>query len=89
MASVLEPMGTTAAKKKRRRSHRVPKELGMGPLGQLTKQHEMEYKQARNLRDKHKADRNMIRGIARLPGKRTLTEQAVRDIMKTKLGLNI
>ena len=62
---------------------------GINRLDRIAKQHDIDYSRARNLRDKHQADRKMINSIKRLPGKKTLTEKTVKKIMQAKVGLKI
>ena len=62
---------------------------GINRLDRLAKQHDIDYTHAKSLKDKHRADRKMIRGIQRLPGNKTLTERAIKKIMQTKLRLNL
>ena len=61
---------------------------GINRLDRIAKQHDIDYSKARNLADKHRADRKMIKGIQKLK-KRTLTEDAAKLAMKTKLALGI
>ena len=53
-------------------------------LDQIAKIHDIDYSKAKNLQDKWKADRKMIRAITNLPGKKTKTEQVVKKIMQAK-----
>ena len=62
---------------------------GINRLDRISKQHDIDYSTARSLRDKHRADRTMIRSIQRLPGKKTLTERAIKNIMQAKVGLKL
>ena len=60
---------------------------GINRLDRIAKQHDIDYSHARNLRDKHVADKKMVKAIDRLP-KKTLTERAVRHIINIKRKLN-
>ena len=62
---------------------------GINRLDKIAKQHDIDYDKAKTLRDKHAADRRMIKAIEGLPGKRTLTERIVKKIMQTKVKLNV
>ena len=62
---------------------------GKNRLDRIAKQHDIDYTQARSLKDKHRADRKMIRSIEQLPGRKTLTEHAIKKIMQTKVGLKL
>ena len=64
-------------------------DFGINRLDRFAKQHDIDYAQARSLKDKHRADRKMIRSIEQLPGKKTITERAIKKIMQTKLGLKL
>ena len=44
---------------------------------------------AKDLKDKRVADRKMIAKIDKLPGRKTLTERIVKNIMKAMLKLGI
>ena len=55
----------------------------------IAKAHDMDYDKARNLQDKWVADRKMIAKIDQLPGRKTLTERIVKNIMKAKLKLGM
>ena len=50
----------------------------------IAKQHDIDYSQAKTLKDKHVADHKMIRAIGQLPGRKTLTEHVVKKIMQAK-----
>ena len=58
-------------------------------LDRITKQHDIDYSVARNLRDKRKADDKMIKAINNLPGRKTMTERTIRKIMQTKKKLKL
>ena len=62
---------------------------GKNRLDRIAKQHDIDYGAARSLKDKHKADRKMIKSIERLPGRKTLTEHAIKKIMQAKVGLKL
>ena len=57
---------------------------GINRLDRLAKQHDIDYSKAKNLADKHAADRTMITGIQRF-GKNTMTERIVKRIMQAKV----
>ncbi|CAH3149089.1 unnamed protein product [Pocillopora meandrina] len=58
---------------------------GINRLDRLAKQHDIDYSKAKSLADKHIADRKMVAGIDKFPGKKSLTEQIVKRIMQAKL----
>ena len=62
---------------------------GKNRLDRIAKQHDINYSVATNLRDKWKADDKMIKAINNLPGRKTLTERAIRKIMQTKKKLKL
>jgi len=62
---------------------------GINRLDRISKQHDIDYSKSKSLRDKHKADRVMIKRIERLPGKKTGTEKIVKNIMKAKVKLGV
>jgi len=62
---------------------------GINRLDRISKQHDIDYSKSKSLRDKHKADRVMIKRIERLPGKKTNTEKIVKNIMKAKVKLGV
>ena len=55
---------------------------GINRLDRIAKRHDMDYRDSKSLKDKHKADRLMIQRIERLPGRKTKTERIVKNIMK-------
>ena len=55
----------------------------------IAKAHDIDYDKAKNLQDKWVADRKMIAKIDQLPGRKTLTERIVKNIMKAKLRLGM
>ena len=58
-------------------------------LDWIAQQHDIDYLRAKTLKDKHVADRKMIRAIGHLPGRKTLKEHVVKKIMQTKTRLNL
>ena len=62
---------------------------GINQLDRISKTHDIAYSKARSLKAKHKADRQMIKSIDKLPGKKTKTERVVKNIMKAKLKLGV
>ena len=62
---------------------------GINQLDRIAKAHDIDYDKAKNLQDKRVADRKMIAKIDRLPGRKTLTERIVKNIMKAKLKLGM
>ncbi|CAH3021416.1 unnamed protein product [Porites evermanni] len=62
---------------------------GINRLDRIAKAHDIDYDKAKNLQDKWVADRKMIAKIDRPPGRKTLTERIVKNIMKAKLRLGM
>ena len=62
---------------------------GINRLDRIAKQHKNDYSRAKNLRDKHAADRKMIKAIDRFGGCKTNTEKIVKKIMQAKVKLKI
>ena len=62
---------------------------GINRLDQLAKQHDIDYSRATSHKDKLIADRKMVAGIDRFPGKKTLTEKIVKKIMQGKIKLGL
>ena len=62
---------------------------GINRLDKISKQHDIDYSHAKNLRDKWKADAKMIKAIEKLPGNKTLTEKIVKRIMQAKKKLKL
>ena len=62
---------------------------GINRLDRLAKQQDIDYARAKNLRDKHAADRKMIQAIDRFKGRKTNTEQMVKKIMQAKVHLKL
>jgi len=60
---------------------------GINRLDKIAKKHDIDYSHAQNLQDKWKADTKMIKAIDRLPGKKNMTEHAVKKIMQAKKRL--
>ena len=44
---------------------------GINRLDRLAKQHDIDYSKAKSLADKHIADRKMVAGIDKFPGKKS------------------
>ena len=62
---------------------------GINQLDRIAKVHDMDYDKAKNLKDKWAADHKMIAKIEQLPGRKTLTERIVKNILKAKLRLGM
>ena len=62
---------------------------GLNRLDRITKAHDIDYDKAKNLQDKWVADRKMIAKTDQLPGRTSLTERIVKNIMKGKLRLGM
>ena len=62
---------------------------GINRVDRIAKAHDMDYGKAEDLKDKWAADRTMIAKIDQLPGRKTLTERIVKNIMKAKLKLGM
>ena len=62
---------------------------GINRLDSIAKAHDLDYDKAKGLKDKWVADRKMIAKIDKLPGRKTLTERIVKNIMKAKLRLGM
>lgn len=62
---------------------------GINRLKKIAEQHDIDDSHAKNLRDKHAADRKMVKAIDNLPGKKTMTEREVKEIMNVKRHMNI
>ena len=62
---------------------------GINRLDRVAKQHDINYSQAKSLKDKHVADKKMVDSIKAFPGKKTLTEKLVKHIMSAKQKLNL
>ena len=57
---------------------------GINPLDRITKQHDIDYSNAKNIRDKWKADLKMVHAIDALPGKKSPMEKLSRNIIAAK-----
>ena len=66
-----------------------PRDPGINRLDRMAKAHDIDYGKAKDLEDKWAADRKMIAKIDKLPGRKTLTERIVKNIMKAKLKLGM
>ena len=62
---------------------------GINRLDRIAKAHDIDYNKAKNLKDKWDADRKMIAKIDQLHGRKSLTENIVKNIMKVKLRLGM
>ena len=62
---------------------------GINRLDRIAKQHDIDYSRAKTLRDKHAADRKMIKAIDRLGGRKTTTEKVIKKIMQAKVKLKM
>ena len=62
---------------------------GINHLDRIAKQHDIDYSRAKTLRDKHAADRKMIKAIDRFGGRKTTTEKIVKKIMQAKVKLKM
>lgn len=57
---------------------------GINRLDRITKQHDIDYSNAKNIRDKWKADLKMVHAIDALPGKKSPMEKLSRNIIAAK-----
>ena len=62
---------------------------GLNRLDRITKAHDIDYDKTKNLQHKWVADRKMIAKTDQLPGRKSLTERIVKNIMKAKLRLGM
>ena len=62
---------------------------GINRLDRIAKADDLDYGKAKDLKDNWAADRKMIAKIDQLPGRKTLTERIVKNIMKVKLKLGM
>ena len=62
---------------------------GINRLDRIAKQHDIDYSRAKTLRDKHAADRKMIKAIDRFGGRKTTTEKIVKKVMQAKVKLKM
>ena len=73
---------------------KLQKRLALGHMGKnrldgIARIHDIDYSQAKSLKDKWVTDDKMIRAISNLPGRKTNTEHFVKAIMKTKRHLKL
>ena len=57
---------------------------GINRLDRIAKQHDIDYSNAKNLRDKWKADLKIVHAIDALPGKKSAMEKLSRNIIAAK-----
>ena len=57
---------------------------GINRLDRIAKQHVIDYSNAKNIRDKWKADLKMVNAIDALPGKKSRMEKLSRNIIAAK-----
>ena len=57
---------------------------GINRLDRIAKQHDIDYSNAKNIRDKWKADLKMVHAIDALPGKKSTMEKLSRNIIAAK-----
>ena len=62
---------------------------GVNRLDKIAKQHDINYRQVKNLQDKWRADAKNIKAIDKLPGSKTLTERIIKRIMQAKKRLKL
>ena len=62
---------------------------GINRLDRIAKQLDIDYSRAKTLRDKHAADRKMIKANDRFGGRKTNTEKIVKKIMQTIVKLKM
>ena len=62
---------------------------GINRLNRIAKAHDIDYGKAKDLKDKWAADLKMIAKIDQLPGRKTLRERIVKNIVKAKLKLGM
>ena len=62
---------------------------GINRLDRIAKQDDIDYSRAKTLRDKHAADRKMIKAIDRFGGRKTTKEKIVQKIMQAKVKLKM
>ena len=73
---------------------KLQKRLALGQMGKnrldfIARTHDIDYSQAKSLKDKWVADDKMIHSISNLPGKKTKTEHFVKALMQTKRKLKL
>ena len=61
----------------------------MNRLDRINKQHDIDYSRAKNLQDRWKAHAKMFKANDRLPGKKTMTERAVKKMLQAKKRLKL
>ena len=81
--------GKGRARKKRLVKKKTGGDPGINRLDRLAKQHDIDYSRATSHKDKLIADRKMVAGIDRFPGKKTMTEKIVKKIMQGKIKLGL
>ena len=64
-------------------------EPGINRLDRIAKAHDIDYCKAKDLKDKWAANRKVIAKIDKLPGRKTLTERIVKNIVKAKPKLGM
>ena len=64
-------------------------DAGINRLDKIAKQHDIDYARAKTKEDKWKADKKMVKAIENLPGKKSLTERVVKNIIKVKRRLKV
>lgn len=57
---------------------------GINRLDRIAKQHDIDYSNAKNIRNKWKADLKMVNAIDALPGRKSPMEKLSRNIIATK-----
>ena len=62
---------------------------GINRLDRIAKQHDIDYSRAKTLRDKHAADRKVIKAIDRFGDRKTTMEKIVKKIMQAKVKLKM
>ena len=62
---------------------------GINRLDRIAKQHDIDYSNANNIRDKWKADQKMVNAIDALPGRKSLLEKVSRHIIAAKRKLKL
>ena len=62
---------------------------GINRLDRIAKQHDIDYSRAKTLRDKHAADRKMIKAIDRFGGRKTTMAKIVKKIIQAKIKLKM
>ena len=62
---------------------------GINRLDRIAKQHDIDYSRAKTLRDKHAADRKMIKATDRFGRRKTTKGKIVKKIMQAKVKLKM